>query len=123
MFGSFVLYLLFYFKYLFLLLVYFVGIILVVKFFCLFVSVLIFGIIVDKYNKVRIVLLIVLFSYIVMNFFVVVVFFVSIDCFSEVYDKLNILYLNDIIYCFYGIMKENYVEVGNIILIGNIEMW
>lgn len=86
-------------------------------------SVLIFGIIVDKYNKVRIVLLIVLFSYIVMNFFVVVVFFVSIDCFSEVYDKLNILYLNDIIYCFYGIMKENYVEVGNIILIGNIEMW
>lgn len=121
--GSLVPYLSLYFKHSLLLPAHFVGIILAVKPLCLFVSAPILGTIADKYNKVRTVLLIALFSYIVMNLLVAVVPPVSIDCLSEVHDKLNISHPNDTIHRLHGITKENHVEAGNITSIGNTEMW
>lgn len=121
--GSLVPYLSLYFKHSLLLPAHFVGIILAVKPLCLFVSAPILGTIADKYNKVRTVLLIALFSYIVMNLLVAVVPPVSIDCLSEVHQKLNISHPNDTVRHLHGITRENHIEVGNITSFGNTEMW
>lgn len=87
--GSLIPYLSLYFKHSLLLPAHFVGIILAVKPLCLFVSAPILGTIADKFNKVRSVLLVALFSYIVMNLLVAVVPPVTVDCLSEVHNKLN----------------------------------
>lgn len=122
--GSLIPYLSLYFKHSLLLPAHFVGVILAVKPLCLFVSAPILGTIADKYNKVRTVLLVALFSYIVMNLLVAVVPPVSVDCLSEVHNKLNITHQNSTLHHHrHGITKGNHKNARNITTIGNTEMW
>ena len=88
--GSLLPYLSLYFKHSLLLPAYFVGIVLSVKPLCLFVSAPILGTIADKFNQVRTVLIVALFSYIVMNLLIAVVPPVSVHCLSDVHKKLNL---------------------------------
>lgn len=122
--GSLIPYLSLYFKHSLLLPAHFVGVILAVKPLCLFVSAPILGTIADKYNKVRTVLLVALFSYIVMNLLVAVVPPVTVDCLSEVHNKLNITHQNSTLHRHrHGITKGNHKNARNITTIGNTEMW
>lgn len=117
--GSLIPYLSLYFKHSLLLPAHFVGIILAVKPLCLFVSAPILGTIADKYNKVRSVLLVALFSYIVMNLLVAVVPPVSVDCLSEVHNKLNLTeHQNETVF---HLHLHNNTEKAT--KIGNTEMW
>ena len=119
--GSLIPYLSLYFKHSLLLPAHFVGVILAVKPLCLFVSAPILGTIADKFNKVRSVLLVALFSYIVMNLLVAVVPPVTVDCLSEVHSKLNLTDQNKTSshrHVRYGKNEQN----GST-SVGNTEMW
>ena len=119
--GSLIPYLSLYFKHSLLLPAHFVGVILSVKPLCLFVSAPILGTIADKFNKVRSVLLVALFSYIVMNLLVAVVPPVTVDCLSEVHSKLNLTDQNNTSshrHVSYGKNEQN----GST-SVGNTEMW
>ena len=116
--GSLIPYLSLYFKHSLLLPAHFVGVILAVKPLCLFVSAPVLGTIADKYNKVRSVLLVALFSYIVMNLLVAVVPPVTVDCLSEVHNKLNISDQNSTVF---HLHKGKNTGKGT--QIGNTEMW
>lgn len=121
--GSLLPYLSLYFKHSLLLPAYFVGVVLAVKPLCLFVSAPILGTIADKYNKVKTVLLIALFSYIVMNLLVAVVPPVSVDCLSEVHNKLNITHeynQSSLVHRFGNVGQRNQTTQ---VTIGNTEMW
>lgn len=122
--GSLIPYLSLYFKHSLLLPAQFVGIILAVKPLCLFVSAPILGTIADKYNKVRSVLLVALFSYIVMNLLVAVVPPVSVDCLSDVHNKLNMTDQNaTLFHLHHGIHKGKHRNSSKITKMGNTEMW
>lgn len=114
--GSLIPYLSLYFKHSLLLPAHFVGVILAVKPLCLFVSAPILGTIADKFNKVRSVLLVALFSYIVMNLLVAVVPPVTVDCLSEVHNKLNLTDQNKT--SIHSQVKQNVSTT-----VGNTEMW
>lgn len=114
--GSLIPYLSLYFKHSLLLPAHFVGIVLAVKPLCLFVSAPILGTIADKYNKVRSVLLVALFSYIVMNLLVAVVPPVSVDCLSEVHNKLNMTH-------HHNSSTSSIKPEQKVVTVGNTEMW
>lgn len=121
--GSLLPYLSLYFKHSFLLPPSFVGVLVAVKPLCLFVSAPILGTIADKYNKVRTVLLLALFSYIVMNLLIAVVPPVSVHCLSDVHDKLNITHNHNqtnLVHRFDNVNKEHKSTKDTI---GNTEMW
>ena len=114
--GSLLPYMSLYFKHSLLLPPHFVGILLSVKPLCLFVSAPILGTFADKFNQVRTVLLVAIFSSIVMNLLIAVVPPVSVHCLSDVHDKLN---LTD---------HHNQTQLTNRFRnfgysTGNIEMW
>ncbi|KAJ7386774.1 hypothetical protein OS493_006800 [Desmophyllum pertusum] len=116
--GSLIPYLSLYFKHSLLLPAHFVGVILAVKPLCLFVSAPILGTIADKYNKVRSVLLVALFSYIVMNLLVAIVPPVSVDCLSDIHNKLNITHQNES-----ALFHRYHRKHGEKGMSGNTEMW
>lgn len=122
--GSLIPYLSLYFKHSLLLPAHFVGVILAVKPLCLFVSAPILGTIADKFNKVRSVLLVALFSYIVMNLLVAVVPPVTVDCLSEVHNKLNMTDQNTTSFHRHvSLYKGKPRNVENGTTTGNTEMW
>lgn len=88
--GSLVPYLSLYFKHSVLLPAHFVGIIVGVRPLCLFISAPIQGLIADKYDKVKSILLVALFGFIVSHLAVSIVPPVSLSCLSEVNEKLNL---------------------------------
>lgn len=88
--GSLLPYLALYFKHSLQLPAYLVGIVIGIRPFCLFVSAPILGTIADKYSKVRAVLVVALFAYVVSSLVVTVVPPVSMSCLSEVNKKLNV---------------------------------
>jgi hypothetical protein len=88
--GSLQPYLALYFKHSLQLPAYLVGIVIGIRPFCLFVSAPILGTIADKYSKVRAVLVVALFAYVVSSLVVTVVPPVNMSCLSEVNKKLNI---------------------------------
>ncbi|XP_031564384.1 major facilitator superfamily domain-containing protein 6-like [Actinia tenebrosa] len=88
--GSLQPYLALYFKHSLQLPAHLVGIVIGIRPFCLFFSAPILGTIADKYSKVRAVLVVALFSYIVSSLVVTVVPPVDMSCLSEVNKKLNL---------------------------------
>ena len=88
--GSLSPYMALYYKHSLLLPAHLVGIVLSVKPFCLFLSAPVVGTIVDKYNKVKVVLGVALATYIVSTLLITVVPPVTVSCLSEVNQKLNI---------------------------------
>ena len=88
--GSLTPYMALYYKHSLLLPAHLVGIILSLKPFCLFVSAPVVGTIVDKYNKVKVVLFVALTTYIVSSLLITIVPPVTESCLSEVNQKLNI---------------------------------
>ena len=121
--GSLLPYLSLYFKHSLLLPAYYVGIVLSVKPFCLFVSAPIWGTIADKFNQVRTVLLAAIFSCIVMNLLIAVVPPVGVHCLSDVHNKLNLKHHHN--------QSHSTDHFGNLtqadkrarVSIGNTEMW
>jgi len=121
--GSLVPYLSLYFKHSLLLPAHFVGILLAVKPLCLFVGAPVLGTIADKYNKVRLVLLVALFSYIVMNLLVAVVPPVSVHCLSDIHNKLNISHNHNATNLLDRTGKSKSGHDNARVTIGNTEMW
>ena len=87
--GALLPYLSLYFKYSLLLPAYFAGIVIGVRPFCLFVAAPIQGMIADKYNKVKTLLLVALFGLIASHLALTIVPPVTSSCLSEVHEKLN----------------------------------